>query len=765
MQALVVDPNDDERARLVTALSRRGHSVFALGDHRAALRRLRDGVDVDAVVIAGATDDMAWLTRGIRALPRGDEVFVTTLVAPGQPNALLDVLDAGASDYFFKPLDIPRMDAMLRVAERTVTLAARRSQAEATLTYERDFVATVLDTVASLVVVLDRNGTVVRFNRACEEATGRTSAEVVGKSFEGFVPPDDVPSMRAALERLWAGERRLHYVNHLLTHDGSRRKIEWRNGLLRGTHASDDYIIGTGLDVTDRSRTEAALEESERTLRSFYDSAPLMMGLVEPVEPIVDGKVTDMVYLSCNAALAREFGTTPEEMRGRLVSTLQMSERLVGLWRMHCVEADATGQPERFEYTRGEGADQRCFAATITRTSMDARTLPRFCLIVEDVTERRRLQTRLLLADRMVSVGTLAAGVAHEINNPLTYVIANLEYMRKQFEGLVPADRKEGLDRALSQASEGAERVRQIVRNLRTFSRGDEDRRGPVHVQQVLEGSIEMAWNEIRHRARLIRDYRNVPPVEANEARLGQVFLNLLVNAAQAIHEGNASAHQIRVSVVAAEDNRVVVTIRDTGRGIPKELLGRIFDPFFTTKPVGVGTGLGLSICHGIVTALGGEITVESEVGAGSVFRVSLPPATVAVAPQKQSAPMATAGRRGRVLIVDDEPNLRSSLGQILSIDHDVTTAGSAREALDAVTSGHPYDAILCDLMMPEMSGMELYDELSRIAPEQISRMIFLTGGAFTPRAQDFLDRVPNPRLEKPFDLDQLRTMLRKMVR
>jgi two-component system cell cycle sensor histidine kinase/response regulator CckA len=391
-----------------------------------------------------------------------------------------------------------------------------------------------------------------------------------------------------------------------------------------------------------------------------------------------------------------------------------------------------------------------------------------------ELRERRRealeIQSQLVLADRLVSVGTLAAGAAHEINNPLTYVIANLEFAARLVGLPVPTDinaaaeSRARLRRALAHAREGADRVRQIVKNLRTFSRGDEDRRGPVLVEDVIESSIDMAWNEIRHRARLVREFGPVPAVIANEARLGQVFLNLLMNAAQAIPEGHVAEHRVRV-VTREQGDRVVVEIIDTGAGIAPDVRERIFDPFFTTKPVGEGIGLGLSICHGIVANLGGEIQVESAPGRGSTFRVLLP-ASNRVRVDDPSRPPRTLlpPRRARVLLVDDEANLRTSLGQILGAEHEVREAASGAEVLELLRGGERYDVLLCDLMMPEMSGIDLFDAIERLDDAQARRVIFLTGGAFTPRAQEFMARVPNPRLEKPFDIDELLHMIRKVV-
>jgi signal transduction histidine kinase len=373
--------------------------------------------------------------------------------------------------------------------------------------------------------------------------------------------------------------------------------------------------------------------------------------------------------------------------------------------------------------------------------------------------ERTRMQEQLVLSDRMASLGLLAAGVAHEINNPLAVLMGQLELVQRALGRTCAAPRHDcaapGVEEPLRAAREAAVRVRQIVADLKLFSRADEVHRGPVDIVQVLESAVRMASNEIRHRARLVSEVRTVPPVSANQFRLGQVFLNLLVNAAQAIPEGHSDRNEIHVKTWS-QDDRVLVEVSDTGVGIPREHLARVFEPFFTTKPFETGTGLGLSICHRIVAEHGGEITVDSQPGHGTTFRVSLPvqPAAPATAPP---APRGVpAGRRGLVLFVDDEPMLCDLVTQVLRARHEVHAVTSAREALARLGRGERFDVILCDLMMPVMTGMEFYEELGRVAPEQRDRIIFLTGGAFTPSARTFLSQVPNPRLEKPFEVDDL---------
>jgi signal transduction histidine kinase len=383
--------------------------------------------------------------------------------------------------------------------------------------------------------------------------------------------------------------------------------------------------------------------------------------------------------------------------------------------------------------------------------------------------EQRKMQEQLLISDRMASVGTLAAGVAHEINNPLAALIANVDFALEELSRLESdSPRAPEMRAPLQDAREAADRVRMIVRDLKVFSRsGDEERRGPVDLKQVLESSLRMAWNEIRHRARLEKEYGDVPPAWGNESRLGQVFLNLVVNAAQALPEGRSDQNEIRV-VTRAVNSNVVVEIRDTGTGIPAEVLPHIFDPFFTTKPAGVGTGLGLAICHRIVTGLGGTIEVSSKLGEGTVFTVTLP--TLPAAREKGGTNPAlpafasAQGGRGRILVIDDEPMINAILRRMLGRDHEVMSASSVREALERLKKGERYDLILCDLMMPEMTGMDLHAELVRTSPALAERLIFMTGGAFTPAAREFLDDVPNARVEKPFDVQNLRALIQTLL-
>jgi PAS domain S-box-containing protein len=389
---------------------------------------------------------------------------------------------------------------------------------------------------------------------------------------------------------------------------------------------------------------------------------------------------------------------------------------------------------------------------------------PAVVVVARDLTDRKRIETHLRLADRMVSIGTLASGIAHEINNPLTYVVTNLELVAEELAQIDEHGPLAELREMTQNAREGAERVRRIVLGLKAFSRADEERRDVIDLRRVLDLSVDIVWNEIRHRAKLVKQYGEVPPIVADEARLGQVFINLLVNAAQALPDGHADRHEIRIVTRTDLDGRAIIELHDTGSGILPEHLARIFDPFFTTKPVGSGTGLGLSICHGIITALHGEISVESVAGRGSVFRVTLPPAHAPPVAKRPPVHAPARDKRGRVLVVDDEPLIADILRRILAVAHDVVVVQSARTAIGRLEAGERFDVILCDLMMPDMTGMEFYNVVAERAPACVERIVFITGGAFSSHARDFLDRVANERIDKPFDAARVRGVVRRFV-
>jgi PAS domain S-box-containing protein len=612
------------------------------------------------------------------------------------------------------------------------------------------------------ITITSRDGTFLDANPSALLLFGRQRAEVIG-----LTPTElgllDPPPRAGARQREQPGPRGgvVAGETRLIRRDGQAIWVKLDSSPMLDEAGEPAGSVSAMVDITERRLAEERLRESEERLVEAqalahvgsweWDlradvvtrSAELSRMLGYPPDPLGTGETARFEHVHPDDR---------ERVRADLHDAIttrdsyEMSYRLLGPDGVRIIHSH--GRIVRDE----AGAAERLLGTS------------------HDVTERKQLEARLTLTDRMASIGTLAAGVAHEINNPLAYILSNLELAAEEIREITggsPTGRLRDLATLVEDARHGGERVRKIVRGLKAFSRADdEEHRAVLDVPQVLDVAASMANNEIVHRARLVKDFGPVPRVEADEARLGQVFVNLLVNAAQAIPEGRAEANEIRLSTRTDESGSAVIEVRDTGPGMTPEVQARAFDPFFTTKPVGVGTGLGLSICHGIIAALGGTITVESEPGRGTVLRVVLPAssAPAATEPTAKMPVAATAMKRGRVLVVDDDAMVGKTLSRILK-GHDVTVLTDAHEASARIASGERFDVIFCDLMMPEMTGMDLHAELARTNPELASRTIFITGGAFTPAAMDFLDRVDNERIEKPFDAESVRSLVQKQLR
>ncbi|EAU63061.1 PAS domain S-box protein, partial [Stigmatella aurantiaca] len=388
------------------------------------------------------------------------------------------------------------------------------------------------------------------------------------------------------------------------------------------------YILYLFEDVTERRRTENALLSSELNFHKLIEGMP---------DGVFVHRNRRFIYVNNSLRMALGYEHESELIGKSIWSIVHPDDLGLVRERVHTIDNRREIVPlQEIRYLRRDGS---WYDAESTGVPVEFNGEEASVVIARDITERKRMQAQLLQTDRMALVGTLAAGVGHEINNPLSYVIANLnlalESLRlptRECECSLEATGAPGyaaslreLEELLQEAQEGANRVRNIVRDLKSFSRQDAERRTEVSVQESLDFSIKMASVELRHRAHLIRKYEPVPPVYADTSRLGQVFLNLLMNAAQAIPEGSNARNQITVWVRPGPPGQVAVDVSDTGAGISPEVQDRIFDPFFTTKPVGSGTGLGLSICHGIIRSLGGEISVSSELGKGTTFTVLLP--------------------------------------------------------------------------------------------------------------------------------------------
>jgi PAS domain S-box-containing protein len=765
-----------------------GQPVEALRAAEAALLRSESqfrelwerSPEIAAVIIAGRLEyanaafarsvgaASAEALRGRRALdivqPEDRPVAEARLRAveesqtPSAPRELRCVRDDG-TDFWVEtralPMTFEGRPAVV-VIGRDVT--ARRRNEELLRAAEEGFRLT-FDHAPIGMAMTGLDGRWIKVNRALCAMLGYTADELLALTFLDITHPDDREADLALATELIRGERASYqHEKRYLRKDGATVDVHLHVTLAHGDDGAPRHFIAHMIDTTAQRQAERALREVDARSRTIARQVPV--GIVEVA---ADGAIR---YV--NERWSQLTGYSGERAVGQpwhLAVHPDDRERVESGWSAAAAEGREFALEHR--YRAADGRTVWVYGTAVAVRDEAGRTTG-YMGTVLDVSERKQAQAQLLFNDRMASVGTLASGVAHEINNPLAYVTANLDLIVEEVRALavsLPPDRVREIEELAGEARQGAEKVRRIVRALKTFARADEEQRLRLDVHSVLDLSISMVSTELRRRARVVRDYQWVPAVEADEARLGQVFINLLLNAAQAVPDGMSDRNTIRVVTRTNPAGRVFIEVHDSGVGIAPEHIAQIFDPFFTTRPVGRGIGLGLSICHGIVTALGGEITVASEPGMGATFIVSLPGVPVEVVPEALPPQVVEARKRdGRILVVDDDPMVGTTLRRVLEREHEVFVVESAREALTLIGAGQRYDVILCDVMMPQMTGIELHAELGLIAVDQQERMIFVTGGTFTPKARAFFDRAPNALIEKPFNLRNLRAVVREQL-
>jgi len=471
----------------------------------------------------------------------------------------------------------------------------------------------------------------------------------------------------------------------------------------------------------------------------------------EPFQELVEQAPDGVVILErgcivfINATAARLLGVDREAALGTAITT-------------YLPPADAAATMERIGRMLGTGeamvANEYGTLADPTRC-VEIKSIPwrwqdrpAVLAFARDVTDRKTLQQQLLRVDRLAAMGTLAAGVAHEINNPLQYMQLNLQMIEatlKRSGALEPA-----LADCVHAVVHGVDRIAKITRSLRSFARLEEAEPTPVDPVAVVDRALAMVDNELRHRARLEREVVECSWVIADPARLEQVVVNLLVNAIHALTGRDDDTVGV---VVRSRPERVEIVVRDTGQGMSDEVLGRVFDPFFTTKRAGGGMGLGLSVSKSIVDAIGGDLVLTSSEGRGTTATVTLP-SIAKTHPAPTPAPTGVGGRR-RVLVIDDEPRVGAALGRVLRRDHAVVVVDRGPAALSALGDG-AFDVIVCDVMMPGMSGVDVYREIEARFPGMERRIVFMTGGSFVPEIAEFVASAGNRVIQKPFQIDQV---------
>jgi PAS domain S-box-containing protein len=764
----------------------------------------------------------------------------------------LAALAAGAEGFLAKPCEEPELVAQIRamakikaanrlrrlekaqlealVAERTRELTrelTERTRTEEALRQLSARHAAILQEIPDIVMEVDADKVYTWANPSGLEFFGD---DVLGhEAAHYFVRPQDTYER---VQPLFNGDAATYYVESWQRRkDGQERLLGWWCQALRDADGRVTGALSTARDLTDSRRAEALMEIRLRLLEFApeHSLGELLQKTLDEVERHTGSLVgfyhfvaPDQRTLSLGSWSTR----TVEELCTAQGAGGHYDVDRAGVWvdclhrRCPVIHNDYAALPHKKGLPPGHAPVLRELVVPIFRrdkvvailgvgnkptdyTEEDVLTVGYLADVAWEIAQRKRteeeherLQASLAQSDRLSSMGLLAAGVAHEINNPLSYVLFNLESLAADLPGLTEGMRRchaeltaragpEAVARALGAGQElltgeafddvlgrlreavsGAQRIKHIARSLGTFSRVERVEASPVDVRSSIEHALSMASNELRYRARVVRELADVPAVLATDGKLAQVFLNLFINAAQAIDEGQVERNEVRVRAWA-EGERVCVEVRDTGHGIAPEHQEKIFEPFFTTKGVGVGSGLGLSICKSIVTGFGGEITFHSEPGRGTRFLVKLPRVPGDWRKPGEAAPAVAPARpkvRGRILVVDDEAGIRTSLARLLGREHEVVLAASGEEGQALLATDRRFDLVLCDLMMPRMSGMELHAWLAERDPALAGQVVFITGGAFLPGAAEYLARVGNLRVEKPFDSADLKRLAGELV-
>ncbi|MFN3244358.1 MAG: PAS domain-containing protein [Planctomycetota bacterium] len=612
----------------------------------------------------------------------------------------------------------------------------------------------LLESTPDLLAIASKEGRFLWVSAAWTEALGWSAEELMASPFLDFVVESDREATMAEFaEMIREGRSALQFQNRYRQRDGGCRWLEWNANVV-----DDGHVLCVARDITDRKETEQRASERLRQLQMTEELVALGSWRVDIEEGLPYW--SPMVY--------QIHGRDPETYRPSLEEAID-AYHVEDRQRVADYVGGAIERREPFDFeariVRPCGEVRLVHSRGVPEVDDDGEVVSLFG-IFRDITDERRIEETVRRSERMASIGTMAAGIAHEINNPLSYVLGNLQLLQEdlcELQRTVGDQVLSGMREMLEDSVAGAQRIRKIVDGVRSFTRVEAARAGPVDVNEAVHAAVAFAEHEIKVRAVLSLELAARNLVLIDETQLVQVLVNLLINAAQALPAGSASEHRIRI---ATEDDGdcVSLCVSDTGPGVPAELHGRIFDPFFTTKPVGNGTGLGLSICHTIVEQCGGSIALEPS-EAGACFRVRLPVAERTVDRDDDAVDVPDGGGGlPTLLVVDDEPAVLKMVSRALRRQFVVQQARSGREAIERLGSGLVVDLILCDLMMPEVSGMDVLQHLREQHQELVPRFVFATGGNFAPEARAQLEQEGVELVRKPIDVANLRERLESLL-
>lgn len=590
-------------------------------------------------------------------------------------------------------------------------------------------------------------------NPSWRRVLGWAAEELSGQPLRAFVDPMDLADFDATVAAVRTSDPYSLARTRFCHHDGTVRWIEWYPGV-------SAQRVFHGRDVTARVSTDDALSQQVA-----------LMGMAEELAGVGHWSLdVESGHLHWSPQIYRIYGL-PVNGPGPTLESAIAAYHPEDRERVGTLVQTAINRGTDFEFElrllRPDGEERHVLSRGVCAVDPGTGRTRRVFGTFLDVTDRDRARDQLAREHRLATTGMLVAGVGHELNNPLTYVSANIQMVIEELEQISaasPSSQLSGLIASLEDARSGTERLKKIVRGLRLLAR-DASPAAATALPPVLELSANMAMHELRDRASCSVDIHDVPAVLADEARLSQVLVNLICNAAQAFPDKDPERNRVIVRCVPEPGNTVCITVSDNGPGMSEAVRVRIFEPFFTTKAVGDGTGLGLAISQSIVESFGGTLSCSTRLGVGTTFRIVLHASSAPLLPPAPRLAPVPEGKRGTVVVIDDEESVVRVTSRFLAAESDVLGFVDPHEALAHLLEVAHVDCVLCDLMMPGLSGMELYARLRAARPAIAENVVFMSGGSNHAELQSFLSTVDNERLDKPFDLSSLRALVRRMKR
>jgi PAS domain S-box-containing protein len=623
---------------------------------------------------------------------------------------------------------------------------------------QETFLKSILNNTHDGFWIIDTNGQIQNVNKAYCRMTGYTENELVGRSMSELgIVNNNESQLNTRLQNLMNNGLDIFETQHRKK-DGAIIDLEVSNNLLR--HGGTIYKFSFFRDITDRKAYQAVLTES---LTAVAREAQEWQETFDSVMDIVTVISTDFRFLKINKSGCSAVGKEADELIGKkCYEVIHGTDRPID--SCPCLAALKSGKPGKSEVTdRG----LTCLATASPIYDTHGQMIA-FTHTLKDITdlkaaerEKEQLRNKAEMAGRLAVVGEMAAGIAHEINNPLTSVIGFAELLMQRPD--IPDDMKE----ELRIINDGSLRVKEIVRRMLTFARQIKPARMTANITELIDNTLELR-NYVLETAniKVVRDYNtDLPWISVDPGQIQQVFLNLIVNAEYAMKKANGKG----TLTIKAEraNNHIRVVVTDDGPGIPDEVKDKLFNPFFTTKDPGEGTGLGLPLSQGIIREHGGTLEVESTQGQGTSFIIELP-IRLAVDENAVLEPVTedktTAVPPARVLVIDDEPAVRSLMQNILTMDgHHVQLCASPQEAM-ALLNGETYDLVFSDVRMPGMSGMELHQLMIQTQPEMRGKIAFMTGDTSDTVTREYLQTNNVPYITKPFNRKTLIDKVRQLL-